>query len=462
MRPPTLWQAVDEDVRDRPRKKGPGSTATPSSPAPMPKSEPASGSGGFKRTLSAAVNEDARRIATMRSARPRSHLNESTKPAPTAPMTSPLRASSSMTRSVVDRSVNRKAHATAAASSPGGWGQSANNDDSVPFPPSDTFQPVLKEGTAMGGVLESPNTAIRRILGGGATNSGVESLEMPLSDDGGKDGGPIDWTADLSAFFDVDAFNLPDQVVAPQEQVHSHSQLQRRASPNAGVDLGLNFAPRTDHGYAATTSDNADDDDVLSQLFHRTSSVGISSSPRFDFSALPPSSPPIIPADYSALLSSPDNSPMSLGMGFSPLDSIPSSFSARTSPEKVKSKSGLARSFTPQDTILEDGEGENIAVTGAATAAVGTKGGVMPGQPIRSASTTGTMFDGPATGAIDTETDAGLAGFSLEEVQKLLSDHPDLEALWNAVSTDPAQSTQPLSSVAEAEADLFALFEGMA
>jgi hypothetical protein len=100
----------------------------------------------------------------------------------------------------------------------------------------------------------------------------------------------------------------------------------------------------------------------------------------------------------------------------------------------------LARSFTPQDTILEDGEGENIAVTGAATAAVGTKGGVMPGQPIRSASTTGTMFDGPATGAIDTETDAGLAGFSLEEVQKLLSDHPDLEALWNAVSTDPAQS----------------------
>jgi hypothetical protein len=373
-----------------------------------------------------------------------------------------------MTRSVVDRSINRKAHATAAASSPGGWGQSANNDDqdSAQFPPSDTFQPVVEEGTtmAMGGVLESPNTAIRRILGGGATNSGVESLEMPLSDDGGKDGGPVDWTADLSAFFDVDAFNLPDQVVAPHEQSHSHSHSQRRASPNAGVDFGLNFAPRVDHGNNATTSDNADDDDVLSQLFHRTSSVGISSSPRFDFSALPPSSPPIIPADYSALLSSPDNSPISLGMGFSPLDSITSSFSARTSPEKVKSKSALARSFTPQDTILEDGEGENV--TAAATAAVGAKGGVgvMPGQPIRSVNTTGTgkMFDGPATGVVDTDADAGLAGFSLEEVQKLLSDHPDLEALWNAVSTDPAQSTQPLSSVAEAEGDLFALFEGMA
>lgn len=89
MRPPSLWTAVDDDVVDRPvRQRKPVIRNAPvSRAASTPRSE--GGTPSFKRTLSAAVNEDARRIAANKNGMTRkSGLSEvrmaGSSPAPTA------------------------------------------------------------------------------------------------------------------------------------------------------------------------------------------------------------------------------------------------------------------------------------------------------------------------------------------------------------------------------------------
>ena len=303
MRPPKLWSGVDDDVKNQVNRDKKTMSVTPCKPAPRIDT-----SSGLKRTLSTVVEQDAKRIASLRvRSSGKSSLNRSSTP---RPLTSPPRGSNSASRSV--RNARWNVLAQAGASSPLGWAEPMQPI----FPQSDSFDPVN----------ESPNTAIRRILGSDMT---LQSLELPLSDDGTilrpTDRTSFNWDPDLSDFFDVERFSLdadPAQGRPPAPQTTDF----HRALPSG--------ARRRREGIPT------EDDDVLSQLFNRTSSNGnLESSPApFDFSQLPPSSPPMMPTDlpHSALLlSSPDNSPME----FSPLDRY-----QRISPDK---KSRLHFSFTP-------------------------------------------------------------------------------------------------------------------
>ena len=302
MRPPPLWEGVDEEVMRKPRDDDdaekrasridhtPGPAPIPTA-RPIPASSPAAGS-GFKRTLSTVVNQDAMRIAAMRtSARPGpSTLKQSFKP---SPFTSPVRSTSALPKA---RNGKWNNAAPTAASSPGGWYEHTG----PPVAPSDNFNPHHSSPRRSArvnaaAVHESPNTAIRRILG--TANTSVQSLDLPLSDDSPNDTPrptaaamqAYDWTnADLTSFFDVESYAMHNASAAPA---------------------------RSGNGNARPTSEKGEvDDDVMSQLFHRTSSAMMSnSSPApFDFSQLPPSSPPMsVDLPHSALLlSSPDLSPM--------------------------------------------------------------------------------------------------------------------------------------------------------
>lgn len=318
MRPPKLWEGVDDDVKNLSMrdKRTALTPATPSSDDDRPASRIDSGN-GLKRTLSAVVEQDAKRIANLRSrlAAPRSALSNAVR---AIPMTSPPRASTSASRSV--RNARWNVDAQAGASSPGGWAEPMHST----APQSDTFNPVN----------ESPNTAIRRILGSGAP---AQSLDLPLSDDGlmtkSADPAAFNWDTDLSAFFDVEGFSL------------EADPAQGRSPPAEPTDFHRALSSGARRRREATA---IEDEDVLSQLFNRTSSVGnLDSSPApFDFSQLPPSSPPAMPSDlpHSALLlSSPDNSPM----GFSRFDR---ELLQRISPDK---KSSLKHSFTPIDEKID-------------------------------------------------------------------------------------------------------------
>ncbi|ORY26181.1 hypothetical protein BCR39DRAFT_542223 [Naematelia encephala] len=314
MRPPTLWQGLDEEVRERPRDKkggsGPASTPaaqTPSSEANRPASRIDSGS--FKRTLSAVVEQDARRIASMRT-RPgghavKSNLGQSSKSA----MTSPMRGSTSATKSIRARHLD-----TIAASSPG-WQR-----------PSPTAR-------------QSTNTPAPR-LESSSSQQVMQTLAMPLSDDGGRDDdtrndtGTSIWDTDISAYFDFPADSLGGMAThgrSPSEEptdFHRALSSGARARRRRGMDMDMDMDTEAET-----------EDDVLSQLFNRTSSIGpMGSSPgTFDFSQLPPSSPPVIPSSdlpHSVLLLS---SPGTSSIGFSPLD-------RRISPEKPKS--ALRQSFS--------------------------------------------------------------------------------------------------------------------
>lgn len=340
MRPPPLWDGVDEDVYRKKKDDEEVSRAsridhvarTPSGlPAPLARmtaSSPASSSGGFKRTLSAVVNQDAKRIAAMKSTSSigPSALSQSHKP---APMTSPLRSRSTAPTMPSHHHVEKPSvrntkwndNPAVAASSPGGWVEPMH----PAAPPSDNFNPLpptpKRQGRAMPPIPEeSPNTAIRRILG---TDANMPSLDLPLSDDApsannvvsnnGTNGStnPFDWGTDLSAFFDVEGYAL------------NHPS----------------------NGAVPSIKTETDEDDALSQLFNRTSSAMIESSPSvvpFDFSQLPPSSPPM-PSDlpHSALLlSSPD---------LSPLDSRISPASGKWTPSSGKpTPASVASGLTPR------------------------------------------------------------------------------------------------------------------
>lgn len=297
MRPPKLWEGVDEDVRTVKKGHEVEKRASRIDQPPTPAAS-SSSPAGFKRTMSTVVNSDAKRIAALRPTRPiPSNLQKSFKP---APMTSPARASTARITepskpAVRNAKWNSNTGGGVAASSPGGWVEPMD----PPPPPSDNFNPMPPTPKRQSKVVqESPNTAIRRIMG----TSSTLSLALPLSDDATvvPDSSTFDWNADLSSFFDVEGFSM-----------------------STAEMTGIAPSERTEG-----------DDDVMSQLF-RTSSAMMESSPPFDFSQLPPSSPPVALSDlpHSALLlSSPDLSPMnrlispakSTGKTYTPF-SVPSS-----------------------------------------------------------------------------------------------------------------------------------------
>lgn len=271
MRPKTLWADSDEGP-----KRGSSSKA------------------GFKRTLTQVVEKDAQRIASMRKPRAPRQI----KP---VPMTSPARGPAPKTV----RNGKFAASTAVAASSPGGW---------VASTPASSGPAALPS--------ETPNTALRRILG-----ESMPSLAMPLSDDAAGEAPPnqMTWNADLSTFFDVDGFamtpgNADDAAVKVEPSSATRSTFDRRGVSSAVGHDGGSKEGKEDKEDKEDGDDiekrpaSSEDDDVFSQLFQRTSSAGdlSSTSSPFDFSQLPPSSPPALPSNlpHSALLlSSPSSSP---------------------------------------------------------------------------------------------------------------------------------------------------------
>ena len=326
MRPPSMWEGVEDEVKTL-RLGGKTPAPQPSSEMDMPATRLDS---VFKRTLSAAVDKDAERIASLRKPsipRP-TQMNKIT--TRSGPMTSPPRGSASVAKGV--RNTSRTFEARP-ASSPGGYALPASE------PVTQQHQQITKVEEIDFDPNESPNTAIRRILG---TNIPLESLEMPLSDDGRETGHSLDWSAtDISTYFDVGSFEMS---AGP----HGARAL-RSPSPPPPFHRTSSSAASKRRAYTHHQPSENEEDDVLSQLFNRTSSIGpIDSSPApFDFSQLPPSSPPAsthgpssdIDLGHSHLLLS---SPSSVSpLGVSPMDRNGN----RVSPDK---KSSLNKSFTPQ------------------------------------------------------------------------------------------------------------------
>ncbi|KAL1411621.1 hypothetical protein Q8F55_002585 [Vanrija albida] len=279
MRPPNLWSSVGEDKALLPAQ-----------------------SSTFKRTLTMVAEKDAQRIASMRATRSRVAATAKLPAVPRAmPMTSPPRGPASLPKSV--RNAKFAGATAVAASSPGGWVE-AGPSSCPPSGPADenTIDPNA-----------SPNTNLRRIFG-----DAMPSLAMPLSDDGaGTAESHTGWNADLSAFFDVDGFSMAPgtahKSIAKSPALRSQADIKGVSSALRGRDMDA---------VAPTSMAASSEDDVFSQLFQRTSSVGdldasdlgTSDSP-FDFSQLPPSSPPSMPSNlpHSALLlSSPGGSPMDI------------------------------------------------------------------------------------------------------------------------------------------------------
>ncbi|WVQ81769.1 hypothetical protein IAT38_003894 [Cryptococcus sp. DSM 104549] len=372
MRPPNLWTADTDDApvsRDRRSKTstvGHSSRASSEHPTAPPSSGPVTRSAdGFRRTLTNVVNSDAKRFALRHKGRgpespPREHARA-------GPMTSPPRGSASAAISL------RSAKYAGAASSPGGYAEAMGQyPSSEPVEGESRFQ---REATEKDDEEEEEQEEMRapptqRTLHhpGHAHPSHPhshhhshphaqaaprvtrahpqsdvhdQSQDLPLSDDGAhpkpEASTQVDWNADISALFDVEGFMpTPD----PDAQAENHAQLPSTSHtfPTRG-HLGAN-SPRgrhhptsssaADFGDIADTDSTMEEDTVLSQLFNRTSSMaGPSSSPAFDFSQLPPSSPPM------SVLSS-DTLPHSALLLSSP---------AKKTPPSVTSPSGL----TPLD-----------------------------------------------------------------------------------------------------------------
>jgi hypothetical protein len=159
---------------------------------------------------------------------------------------------------------------------------------------------------------------------------------MPLSDDGPGAATPstANWNQDLSAFFDVDGFTTAPGATSKLSPAFRESEVN-------GVSSVIRIKEAQDSGNPPATSE----DDVFSQLFQRTSSMGFDASSHasspFDFSQLPPSSPPSLPSNlpHSALLlSSPSASPHE----YSPSDST-----GKVSP--ARSGSGLRNELAKGD-----------------------------------------------------------------------------------------------------------------
>lgn len=305
MRPPTLWSTIPPDPPSEDTRAAQGQGQSP-----------------FKRTLTQAVENDARRIAANSKARQTRAAARAPKSgaaggggAGTGPLTSPPRAPAN----AQVRNTKFAESAAAAASSPGGWAQ----------PPS-----------------EAP----RRVL----ADVAEQNLAMPLSDDAPA---PT-WDG---TFFDMDGFGMkPASAATPNATPCPTTKSPRRHSEADVSSVVRARTSITEQPAAAASSE----DDVFSQLFQRTSSAAslgdlhsLASSP-FDFSQLPPSSPPAMPSlPHSALLlSSPSGSPHHQ----SPLDPSPrDSECSKPSPPNLPQPSALRHSVTATPAGSEENK-ENI------------------------------------------------------------------------------------------------------
>jgi len=339
MRPPAMWDRVDEEIK-------PLRPPMPSSELDLPAQRLDS---GFKRTMSSVVEKDAKRLAS----------SSGRKPVATRamPMTSPPRGSRSVSKSA--RHSASRVQQQPAASSPGPFNRGNRTPAHQPLQQAFVFNPD-----------DSPNTTLNKIIG---ASMPMQSLDMPLSDDGREREGPqMPWTNKTNTNTNTNT-NKQNQnhhnVNTPYQNNHDNrnnnnaiERFEMSAGPHGATSLKSPSPPpkfhrtsstasrRFQHQHQHQPSGGTDEDDVLSQLFNRTSSIGpLGSSPApFDFSQLPPSSPPAsngpssdidLELGHSAmLLSSPDISPASSHHTHK-----------RISPEK---KSNLNQSFTPDDLNL--------------------------------------------------------------------------------------------------------------
>ncbi|WVQ73919.1 hypothetical protein IAR50_003500 [Cryptococcus sp. DSM 104548] len=274
MRPSTLWGDEDEEARAR-NKLGAGSgIASFDRPAANANSH---GQESFKRTLSAAVNQDAERIARHKGRAGASKLGA---------MTSPPRGSASASKSFSVRQ-------GAVVSSPGR--QLGEFDES--FEPEASETSPRDASVARPGPKSVPHP--EPLKHNPLVDSNIQTLNLPLSDDGpqGNSGGHVEeWNDQVSAFFDVEGFSMapPTEGLLDHRRNHNvhhgpHRSIPVHATSSSIID---NHMP---------TDSSLEEDTVLSELFNRTSSMAESSPIAFDFSQLPPSSPPLSVLSSDAL-----------------------------------------------------------------------------------------------------------------------------------------------------------------
>jgi hypothetical protein len=230
MRPPDLWEGVDEDVKNRSKDKKDEPSSSVGTFTRSRQSEPTT---GFRRTLTMVVENDAKRLTYGRRVK-------------TA--TSPVRGSTSAASSTVRRE-----------SSPGA-----------------SWQP-------------QPRRAPTK-------RTPVQSLDLPLSDDGpAPTPQAADWDENLSAFFNIEEYASVRRDSPPPTNASSPDD------PTANFLRSVSSGERQRRQLRKQQEQQQQDqseDDGFSALFRPTSSVAPSSSPAhvpFDFSQLPPSSPPIVP-----------------------------------------------------------------------------------------------------------------------------------------------------------------------
>jgi len=358
MRPPSMWEGVDDEVK----------TLRLGSSKPMPSSEidiPLAAQrldSGFKRTMSAVVEKDAKRIAGMK--QPPAAIRKSSNMA----MTSPPRGSKSAVKAVRhSHSQQPIAYQQPAASSPGPFTNTRQQSHSRT--PAQASSNSLQQAFVFN-PDDSPNTTLNKIIG---ASMPMQSLDMPLSDDGGDQQGQRNMPWHHENFFNTNA-NANMHMTPANSNTHTEERFEMSAGPHGATALKSPSPPPTFHRTSSTASKRrfhthgsgsaGDEDDVLSQLFNRTSSIGpLGSSPApFDFSALPPSSPPAsngpssdidLELGHSAmLLSSPDipsPAPPTIQAQTQDKEKEKEKYRTRITPEKKMTKTTLNQSFTPSD-----------------------------------------------------------------------------------------------------------------
>ncbi|TYJ57759.1 hypothetical protein B9479_001613 [Cryptococcus floricola] len=269
MRPANLWVA-DDDEESRAAGKLPAS-ATGHLNQPTVRSINRSQE-SFKRTLSAAVNQDAERLAR--------HKGRQVSTSKLGPMTSPPRGSASASNSF---------RQSAAASSPGKnlgvFDESFEAEESNASPKD---APVLPKSVPHPQPLRH-NAPV---------DSTIQTLNLPLSDDGphGQNSGQVEeWNDQMSAFFDVEGFSMAPMT----DGLLDHRQSISIHGPHRSIPIHATSSSMIDNHMP--TDSSLEEDTVLSELFNRTSSMAESSPIAFDFSQLPPSSPPLSVLSSDAL-----------------------------------------------------------------------------------------------------------------------------------------------------------------
>lgn len=295
MRPPNLWADGDDDRRSERAQSTFSEAPSEHGPAHRVDKPLARAQESFKRTLSAAVEQDARRMATRHKGRAPTSPNKHSK---LGPMTSPPRGSASATKSL-------KQGKYAAASSPGGFMEAMH----------DSFESEVNEASPEDG-NESPHFRARpaphphRLTRNPPSNTDTRTLDLPLSDDGLGSGAPHgnnEWNDEVSAFFDVEGFSMSTMVQheTPEYNRRHHGQeviRETKHGAHRSNPIHVTSSSMMENEHVGTDS-TLEEDTVLSQLFNRTSSIaGPGSSPSgFDFSQLPPSSPPMSVLSSDAL-----------------------------------------------------------------------------------------------------------------------------------------------------------------